>query len=273
MASGFFAILSRLKYINRWALMRNTQTENLSEHTLDTAFIAHALIIIDNKRFGGNLNPEHAAVLAMYHDVTEIMTGDMPTPVKYFNADLKKAYKVAEKSAQNLLNSIENSKSAGLARLLFALGIRHVGKQTAEALASHFETVENIMNAEAEKLCAVDDIGSVVADSIIAFFSSEYNKLVVEKLVELGVDATAHIEKKGESLNGMTFVITGTLPGYSRNEAGELITSHGGKVSSSVSKNTSYLLAGADGGSKLQKAEKLSVPIISLDELLGMINE
>lgn len=105
MASGFFAILSRLKYINRWALMRNTQTENLSEHTLDTAFIAHALVVIDNKRFGGNLNPEHAAVLAMYHDVTEIMTGDMPTPVKYFNADLKKAYKVAEKSAGEKLIS------------------------------------------------------------------------------------------------------------------------------------------------------------------------
>ncbi len=105
MASGFFAILSRLKYINRWALMRNTQTENLSEHTLDTAFIAHALVVIDNKRFGGNLNPEHAAVLAMYHDVTEIMTGDMPTPVKYFNSDLKKAYKVAEKSAGEKLIS------------------------------------------------------------------------------------------------------------------------------------------------------------------------
>lgn len=105
MASGFFAILSRLKYINRWALMRNTQTENLSEHTLDTAFIAHALILIDNKRFGGKLNPEHAAVLAMYHDVTEIMTGDMPTPVKYFNSDLKKAYKVAEKSAGEKLIS------------------------------------------------------------------------------------------------------------------------------------------------------------------------
>ena len=105
MASGFFAILSRLKYINRWALMRNTQTENLSEHTLDTAFIAHTLVVIDNKRFGGNLNPEHAAVLAMYHDVTEIMTGDMPTPVKYFNADLKKAYKVAEKSAGEKLIS------------------------------------------------------------------------------------------------------------------------------------------------------------------------
>ncbi len=105
MVSGFYAILSRLKYINRWALMRNAQTENLSEHTLDTAFIAHALVVIDNKRFGGKLNPEHAAVLAMYHDVTEIMTGDMPTPVKYFNSDLKKAYKAAEQSAGKKLIS------------------------------------------------------------------------------------------------------------------------------------------------------------------------
>lgn len=103
MASKFFAILSRLKYINRWALMRNTHTENLSEHTLDTAYIAQALVIIDKNRFGGKLNPEHAAVLAMYHDVSEILTGDMPTPVKYFNAELKKAYKAAEKSASKKL--------------------------------------------------------------------------------------------------------------------------------------------------------------------------
>ena len=201
------------------------------------------------------------------------LVNDASDIYKLTKEDLLKVDKIADKSAQNLLNSIENSKSAGLARLLFALGIRHVGKQTAEALAAHFETVENVMNADSEKLCAVDDIGLVVADSIIAFFSSEYNRLVVEKLVELGVDATAHIEKKGELLTGKTFVITGTLSGYSRNEAGELITAHGGKVSSSVSKNTSYLLAGADGGSKLQKAEKLGVPIISLDDLMSMINE
>lgn len=105
MESKFYAILSRLKYINRWCLMRNTHTENLSEHTLDTAFIAHALVVIDNKRFGGKLNAEHAAVLAMYHDVSEILTGDMPTPVKYLNADLKKAYKSAEKSACDKLVS------------------------------------------------------------------------------------------------------------------------------------------------------------------------
>ena len=201
------------------------------------------------------------------------LVNDAADIYKLTKDDLLKVDKVADKSAENLLRSIENSKSAGLARLIFALGIRHVGKQTAEALAAHFETAQKLIEADAEQLCAIDDIGAVVADSIVTFFSSEYNRLIVERLVSLGVDATAHIEKKGESLVGKTFVITGTLSGYSRNEAGELITSHGGKVSSSVSKNTDYLLAGADGGSKLQKAEKLGVPIISLDDLMNMISE
>lgn len=199
------------------------------------------------------------------------LVNDASDIYKLTKEDLLKVDKVADKSAENLLSSIENSKNAGLSRLIFALGIRHVGKQTAEALAAYFETMERLMDANEEQLCAIDDIGTVVADSIVAFFSAEYNRLMVERLISLGVDATAHIEKKGESLVGKTFVITGTLSGYSRSEAGELITSHGGKVSSSVSKNTDYLLAGADGGSKLQKAEKLGVPIISLDELMAMI--
>lgn len=99
MKSNFYALLARMKFINRWGLMRSTHNETLSEHCLDTAFIAHALVIIDNKRFGGTLNPDRAAVLAMYHDVSEILTGDMPTPVKYFNPDIRKAYKAAEQSA------------------------------------------------------------------------------------------------------------------------------------------------------------------------------
>ncbi len=104
MKSNFYALLARMKFINRWGLMRSTRNETLSEHCLDTAFIAHALVIIDNKRFGGNLNPDRAAVLAMFHDVSEILTGDMPTPVKYFNPDIRTAYKAAEESAcQRLL--------------------------------------------------------------------------------------------------------------------------------------------------------------------------
>lgn len=99
MNSKFFAILSRMKYINRWGLMRNTITENISEHSLETAFVAHLLAVLRNKRFGGNVNPERCALLAMYHDTTEILTGDLPTPVKYFNPDIKKAYDAVEQTA------------------------------------------------------------------------------------------------------------------------------------------------------------------------------
>ena len=99
MSSKFFAILSRMKYINRWGLMRNTIVENISEHSLETAFIAHLLAVLRNKRFGGNVNAERCALLAMYHDTTEILTGDLPTPVKYFNPDIKKAYDAVEQTA------------------------------------------------------------------------------------------------------------------------------------------------------------------------------
>ena len=103
MASGFFAILSRLKYINRWALMRNTERENLSEHSLETAFIAHALAVIKNRRLGGNVNVDRVALIAMFHDTTEILTGDLPTPIKYYNPSIKDAYKQVEHVAADRL--------------------------------------------------------------------------------------------------------------------------------------------------------------------------
>lgn len=99
MNSNYFAILSRMKYINRWSLMRNTVTENLSEHSLETAFVAHLLAVIRNKRFNGNVEPERCALLAMYHDTTEILTGDLPTPVKYFNPEIRSAYNKVEDTA------------------------------------------------------------------------------------------------------------------------------------------------------------------------------
>lgn len=180
--------------------------------------------------------------------------------------------KIADKSADNLLYSIERSKSAGLSCLLFGLGIRHVGKQTADALASRFLTIEKLAEASDEELLSVDDIGNIVADSIVGYFSSEYNRLLIERLLQYGVSGEAVIVRNGDTLADKSFVITGTLSGLSRKEASELITSYGGKVSSAVSKNTDYLLAGADGGSKLQKAEKLGVPIIDLDTLRKMIS-
>ena len=104
-SSKFFAIISRMKYINRWSLMRNTVTENISEHSLDVAFIAHLLAVLRNKRFGGNVNPERVAVLAMFHDTTEILTGDLPTPIKYYNKDIKSVYSEIEKNASRQLLS------------------------------------------------------------------------------------------------------------------------------------------------------------------------
>lgn len=103
--SKFFAIISRMKYINRWGLMRNTITENLSEHSLETAFIAHLLAVLRNKRHGGNVDSERCALLAMYHDVAEIITGDLPTPVKYYSKDIKSAYAIVEENAENQLLS------------------------------------------------------------------------------------------------------------------------------------------------------------------------
>lgn len=103
--SKFFAVISRMKYINRWALMRNTINENISEHSLEVAFIAHVLALIRNKRFGGNVSPERCALLAMYHDVTEIITGDLPTPIKYYSHKIKGAYDEIEQKAKNTLVS------------------------------------------------------------------------------------------------------------------------------------------------------------------------
>lgn len=104
--SHFYAMLSRMKYINRWGLMNNTKYENLSEHSLQVAMLAHCLVLIHNKRFGGNLNPERASLLAVFHDATEIITGDMPTPIKYFNPEIKEAYQKIEETASNKLVSM-----------------------------------------------------------------------------------------------------------------------------------------------------------------------
>ncbi|MBQ7400325.1 MAG: NAD-dependent DNA ligase LigA [Clostridia bacterium] len=180
--------------------------------------------------------------------------------------------RMGKKSAENLVNAIEKSKTAGLARLIHAMGIRHVGKQTAIALSKYFGSLDAIMSAEVETLSQIDDVGEVVAKSICSFFSLESTKHLCEKLKSVGVvteDTAA--EKKSDKLEGLTFVITGTLPNMKREEAAAIIEENGGKVSGSVSKKTSYLLCGADAGSKLTKAEALGVPVVSLEELLGMI--
>lgn len=180
--------------------------------------------------------------------------------------------RMGKKSASNLIIAIEKSKNAGLARLLHALGIRHVGKQTASLLANRFGSLDAIINTDIATLSEIDDIGEVVANSIYDFFSLDSTKNLCQRLKDVGVKVNCDVsEKKSDKLLGLTFVITGTLSGMKREEAAELIEENGGKVSSSVSKKTSFLLCGADAGSKLAKAESLGVKVISLEQLQEMI--
>jgi len=170
---------------------------------------------------------------------------------------------MAEKSASNLLQAIEQSKSVPLARFIFALGIRNVGEATAKDLAKKFGNIQAVMDASVEDLLSVQDVGPVVAQSIRSFFNEAHNREVVEQLLACGVAPVQEQVSTEEGIfTGKTFVLTGTLPSLSRDEASAMIEARGGKVSGSVSKKTSYVLAGAEAGSKLAKAEELGVTVL-----------
>ena len=179
--------------------------------------------------------------------------------------------RMGEKSAANLMSAIENSKSAGLARLLCAFGIRQVGQKAAKVLASRFGDLDSLMAAKPEELTAIPDIGAITAGFITEWFSLPQSMHLIGRLREAGVDFTSHEEKKDERFAGQTFVLTGTLSRYTRDEAAAIIESFGGKSSGSVSKKTSYVLAGENAGSKLTKAESLGIRILTEDEFEEMI--
>ena len=179
--------------------------------------------------------------------------------------------RMGEKSAAKLISSIEKSKSAGLARFLSALGRRQVGDKAAAVIAARFGDIEELFKATPETLCEIDDVGEITAENIVSFFSHPQTRRMIDRLKNVGVVMTAEKAAAGDDrFAGMTFVLTGTLPDMTRDEASALITSHGGKVSGSVSKKTSYVVAGAEAGSKLAKAESLGVPVIDEAELLRM---
>ena len=185
---------------------------------------------------------------------------------------LLKLDRVGDKSAQALLDEIEKSKKAGLARVLLGLGIRFVGERTAQLLAGHFGSIEAIMNASPEELEQVNEVGPKVAQAIVEFFAEEKNRELVRQLQDAGVVMTAEKRLTGTRLAGLTFVLTGTLPTMTREAAKEMIEGAGGKVSGSVSKKTNYVVAGEEAGSKLDKARELGVTILDEDglkELLG----
>ena len=185
--------------------------------------------------------------------------------------DVEQLERMGKKSAENLIAAIEKSKSAGLGRLLFAFGIRQVGQKAGKVLAARFGTLDALMAADAEILTAVPDIGAITARSLLEWFRSPQSIHLIETLRAAGVSFQSTEAPVGEALAGKTFVLTGTLEHLGRKEATERIEAQGGKVSGSVSKKTSYVVAGEAAGSKLQKATELGIPVLTEAQLLSML--
>ena len=178
---------------------------------------------------------------------------------------------MGQKSADNLKKAVEKSKENDLSKLLFAFGIRHIGQKASKLLSDHFLTLDNIISATKEEILNIDGFGEIMADSVVEFFSLEQTKHMIDELKNAGLNMESQREIKDNRFEGMTFVLTGTLTNFTRNEAQEIIESYGGKAASSVSKKTTYVLAGEAAGSKLQKATDLGVTIINEEQFAEMI--
>lgn len=187
--------------------------------------------------------------------------------------DIEGLERMGRKSAENLVRAIENSKSAGLERLVYALGIRNVGEVAAAALAQKYRTLEALIHATAEELCGIEDFGQITADCVVNFFTHPQNRALCEKLTAAGLLTEAVAKPASDKFRGLTFVLTGTLPTMSRDVAAEKIKAMGGKVSGSVSSRTSYVVAGEAAGSKLTRAGELGIPVIDESRLLEMLKE
>jgi len=180
--------------------------------------------------------------------------------------------RMGDKSAQNVLDEINSSKKLPLERVIYGLGIRMVGERTAQFLAEHFGSMDALMNAGEEELQEVNEVGPRIAQSIVEFFQEPKNRALVEQLREAGLTLTGKKKERGTALAGKTFVLTGTLPHLTRDEAKKMIEDAGGRVSGSVSKKTDFVVAGDEAGSKLDKAKELGVKVIGekeMQELLG----
>ena len=189
--------------------------------------------------------------------------------------DLLKLPRFAEKSADNLLNAIEESKNRSLARFIYALGIPNVGEHVARLLAKKFGSLENLMKASREDLLSIYEIGPEIAENVVAFFREKHNLKEIERMRQAGVRATTAVEEKKEGgpLHGKTFVFTGALQNFSRDEAKAIVEELGGRASSSVSKSTDYVVVGENPGSKYEKAKKLGVKIITEEEFMEMVGK
>ena len=179
--------------------------------------------------------------------------------------------RMGKKSAENLVAAIEKSKDAGLARLLCAFGVRQVGQKAAKVLAGYYADLDSLMAASAEELTLVPDIGGITAGFIVNWFSNPQSRDLIQRLREAGVDFSSHEEKKDDRFAGKTFVLTGALTRFTRDEASAIIESFGGKAAGSVSKKTSFVVAGENAGSKLTKAQQLGIPVLTEEEFAEMI--
>lgn len=191
-----------------------------------------------------------------------------------YNLDFNKILSLEgfkETSANNIINSVNNSKNNDLSKLIFALGIRHIGAKAGKLLADYFKDIDLVMNASVDDILQIDGFGKIMAESVVEFFSSDSTKELIAKLKEAGVNMKSTNVVEDTRFSGMTFVLTGTLPTLKRAEASKIIESFGGKTSSSVSQKTTYVLAGEEAGSKLDKANKLGVQVISEEEFKEMI--
>lgn len=200
--------------------------------------------------------------------------GIVSTPVDLFHLEISNIAEIermGEKSAQNLLAAAQKAKENDLAKLIFALGIRHIGAKAGQLLSEHFHTMDAIMTATVEDILAIDGFGKVMAESVVQFFELDSTKELIAGLKECGLNMESKKEVLDERFKGMTFVLTGTLSKFKRAEASKIIESFGGKTSSSVSKKTSVVLAGEEAGSKLDKANSLGIRVISEDEFEEMI--
>ena len=177
----------------------------------------------------------------------------------------------ADKSASNLIEAIAAVKENNLDRLIFGLGIRHIGSKAAKNLAKHFKNMDNIINAPTDEIAQIEDFGMIMAKSVRDYFDENSNRELIERLMEYGLKMEYESDAVSEIFAGKTFVLTGTLPTLKRSDAQKIIEDNGGKVSGSVSKKTDYVVAGEEAGSKLKKANELGIPIISEEELMDMI--
>lgn len=199
----------------------------------------------------------------LIHDVADLYTLDV--------RDVQALEGMGERSAEKLHDALERSKNAGLERLLFALGIRNIGQKAAKTLAGKYGDIERLFDVTGDELAQIEDFGEIMAECVTDYFSHEGTRTLIDKLKACGLVTTCQIKEQGGIFDGMTFVLTGTLPTLKRSQAEAMIEENGGKASSSVSKKTTYVLAGDEAGSKLAKAQSLGIKIITEEEFLEML--